>query len=196
MPDPAVEVVQEIYDAYVAKPGSEHIATLSSLLNLYKLLAQYKPKMCLDWGAGIGTTASLSLKVSKEARVDVYERNEWCREQLIKNVPHFTGDIFTFAPSGAYDFLIIDDDISRREIRKLLSNGKLRIIFIEGWRNRTVGQFSKRLPFYGFSATYVRSSSHLHLFGRGGGDGRRVALGSFWTTRGLIQLTFILGLRD
>jgi hypothetical protein len=51
------------------------------------------------------------------------------------------------------------------EIHKLLRGKDLSLIFVEGWRNRTIGHISKRLPLFGFSAEFIRARSRLSEFG-------------------------------
>jgi hypothetical protein len=48
----------------------------------------------------------------------------------------------------------------------------LKFIFIEGYRNKTVGQISKRLPFFGFSGKFIRCKSRLQELQRTDKAGR------------------------
>lgn len=161
-----IQVVQENFRNFIEKDGSKHIATLSSQINLYRLLKSYEPNLILDWGGGIGTLTKLCLEVVEKANIDVFERNEWCIGEFNKNIPNFRGSILKELNSANYDFVIIDDDISRAQIHKILSFPGLKVIFVEGWRNRTVGHISKRAVLHGFSAKFFRSKSQLFLFGR------------------------------
>jgi hypothetical protein len=163
--DELVKLVSKNYMQFYMKTGSDHIATRSSQLNLLRLLYEYNPERILDWGAGIGTTTSLCLMFESSCKIDAFERDSWCIQQFRINVPNFRGQILQQLTNSNYDFLIIDDEISRREINKLLRFKKTKIIFVEGWRNRTVGHLSKRLLKHGFAAEYIRSNSQLHLFG-------------------------------
>lgn len=162
-----IQLVQENFGNFINKDGSEHIATLSSQINLYRLLKSYEPNQILDWGGGIGTLTKLCLEVVDKAKIHVFERNEWCIGEFNKNIPNFKGFIVKELNYANYDFVIIDDDISRSEIHKILSFPGLKVIFVEGWRNRTVGHISKRAVLHGFSAKFFRSKSQLFLFGRG-----------------------------
>lgn len=159
-------IVSQIFKEFSAREGSQHIATRSSMFNVLRLLDAHKPSSILDWGAGIGTITSLCLTVTN-SKIDVFERDEWCREKFRTNVPSFTGRVFLELECPKYDFVIVDDDITRRQIHSILRFKGLKVVFIEGWRNRTVGHFSKRLLVHGFAGTFTRSESQLHLFGEG-----------------------------
>jgi len=156
--------VYQVHNEFINKKGSEHIATLSSLMNLSELLTDYEPKSVLDFGSGIGTITQLVLRTTK-ATVVCYEKNSWCIDQLKLNILEKNRiEITDVIPSQKFDVIIIDDDISRKQIRKIIGNCRPKTVFIEGYRNRTVGQISKRLMFYGLSASYERGNSREDEF--------------------------------
>lgn len=157
--NPLNKQVYKVYNEFRVKQGSQHIATISSLFNLTTLLDGDDLSLILDFGAGIGTITQLCLDITK-AKIVCYERNEWCKEQLKANVSDIARiEVTSNFPNGRFDLIAIDDDISRKEIRRILKNCRPRVIFIEGYRNRTVGQVSKRLLLYGYTAKFVRGKS-------------------------------------
>jgi hypothetical protein len=155
--------------------GSKHIATFSSQLNLLEIIQDYEIKKALDWGAGIGTISNL-LKKSKDCYVTAYELNKWCRDQfkgnlaLIKEI----GLTDEFPSISDFDLIVIDDDINRKQIRLLLKSKNIKIIFIEGWRNKTVGHVSLGLLLRGKSAQFKRCASRLQEFDLYGKNGNRI----------------------
>lgn len=155
---------------FQSREGSEHIATFSSQLNLASIIVDAKARNVLDFGTGIGTLVPLVLQFS-EAKIYAIEKNAWCQSQFKENMRDLSLqdksriELHSQIPFKDFDLVIIDDDISRREIHKLLRGKKLSFIFVEGWRNRTIGHISKRLPFFGFSAEFVRGKSRLSEFG-------------------------------
>jgi hypothetical protein len=150
------------YNKFVQLEGSDHIATISSQINLIELLIKFPPKLVLDWGSGIGTLSKLLLEVSN-SKVVSFERNQWCRDQYLLNLggnPRL--ELVSVEPiKYTFDTIIIDDDISLKQIKHLLENKLLGIIFIEGWRNRTVAHFSIQLLLNGRSAKFYRCDSRL-----------------------------------
>ena len=167
------------YDNFKKIEGSNHIATFSSQLNFAEQLVRLRPKTVLDYGTGIGTFIPIVLNNS-DASIYAVEKNEWCRNKFSEII---FNDNFTSAsrvilldalPNLEFNIVIIDDEISRSEIHKILMSQKLLLIFIEGWRNRTVGQISKRLPLFGYTAEFYRGSSRLMEAGRLGKRGIEV----------------------
>jgi hypothetical protein len=58
----------------------------------------------------------------------------------------------------AFEAICIDDKISRKQIAQVLRQEKLKVIFIEGWRNKTAAQVSRRLLMYGYAAHFTRGA--------------------------------------
>lgn len=150
--------------------GSEHIATFSSQLNLASIIVDAKARNVLDFGTGIGTLVPLILQFS-EAKIYAVEKNAWCQSKFKENMSNVSSseksriELHSQIPFIDFDLVIIDDYISRIEIHKLLRGKNLSLIFVEGWRNRTIGHISKRLPLFGYSAEFIRGKSRLSEFG-------------------------------
>jgi hypothetical protein len=165
--------------------GSEHIATFSSQLNLASIIVDAKARNVLDFGTGIGTLVPLILQFS-EAKIYAVEKNAWCQSKFKENMSDVSFseksriELHSQIPFIDFDLVIIDDDISRREIHKLLRGKDLSFIFVEGWRNRTIGHISKRLPLFGFSAEFVRGKSRLSEFGLKDSLGRDMEKAGSW----------------
>jgi hypothetical protein len=158
-------IAQQNFNHFKQLEGSKHIATFSSQLNLLEVILKFDIKNALDWGAGIGTITKL-LILSKDCDVTAYESNAWCRDQFKKNLELNErielSNKFPLDPK--YDLIVIDDDISRKQIRQLLKEGKTKVIFIEGWRNKTVGHVSLALLLNRFPAQFKRCASRLEEF--------------------------------
>jgi hypothetical protein len=176
-PNELASFVADNFENFRAKEGSQHIATFSSQLNFLEKFCNLKSCSVLDFGSGIGTFIPIILNFSRASIVAV-EKNEWCRKQFEKNV--FEGRdnlqnrirLAESIPSDLFDVVIIDDDICRKELSKMLCSKGLKFIFIEGWRNKTVGQISRRLTLYGYSASFFRGESRLKEFNRLGKSNR------------------------
>lgn len=150
------------YQYFKSKNGSAHIATFSSQLNLVELLKSTECNSILDYGSGIGTVAKL-METIGIAEIFCFERSEWCKEQAINNL-HPTTPQYIYELTGRVGFeaVCIDDEISRKQISQMLKEKKLRVIFIEGWRNKTASQVSRRLFVHGYTATFNRGAARLN----------------------------------
>jgi hypothetical protein len=161
-----VKLVKNNYHTFSSLPGSNHIASRSSQLNLLELLHIFKPNMVLDWGSGIGTLVPLYCHVNARLIIAV-EKNEWCRSQFISNIK--TADNITLneeLPSNFnFDFVVIDDEISLKSILSLISQESFpKVIFVEGWRNRTVAKLSFIIFVHGLSANFTRGKDRSQEF--------------------------------
>lgn len=104
-----------LYTDFNHKPGGSHIAKPTTIDFLIQFCKSEKPRYILELGGGIGTLTFTALKYSN-AHVDVYEQNDFCKEQLLKNVSSVRGedrltliDIYTtLPPRRDYDLMIID----------------------------------------------------------------------------------------
>lgn len=149
----------ENFKFFESQPGSDHIATFSSQLNLLDLLTEIRCKSILDFGSGIGTLTKL-VQVLNVENVVSYERSEWCKIQALDNLQPFIPNYVTdLAQLPMIEAVCIDDQISRKQIRQLLRQPNLKVIFIEGWRNKTASQISHRLVLHGYSASFYRGKS-------------------------------------
>ena len=191
------DFVGKNFDSFKTKEGSQHIATFSSQLNFLENFCKLDVSNILDFGSGIGTFVPIMLTFSK-AQIVAVEKNAWCMEQFEINMsqsfPDFKTRVHLVSEiiSAQYDIVVIDDDISRKELHMLLKSRRLKYIFIEGWRNRTVSHISKRLPFFGYSAEFVRGNSRLQDFSRLGKHGiHREKAGSWFL---LEQTSLVVGI--
>ena len=164
-------LVTNNFQTFEQLEGSQNMATFSSQLNLAECLLNFEFKQILDYGSGIGTLVPILLKLT-DAKICAVEKNSWCRDQFYLNLRTLEGknieriNLIPKIEFKSFDAVIIDDAISRKDISHLLKNTNLRFIFIEGHRNRTVGQISRRLPFFGFSSKFVRCQSRLREYQR------------------------------
>lgn len=155
------QIALENYKFFESKPGSDHIATFSSQLNLLDLLAEIKCDSVLDYGSGIGTLTKL-VHVLGIKKIYNYERSEWCKFQAQANLrPFLPVYISELSLLPQVEAILIDDEISRKQISQLLRLPRIKVIFIEGWRNKTASQISHRLPFHGYSAKFVRGNTRI-----------------------------------
>lgn len=161
-----VKFVKQNYHTFSSLPGSQHIASKSSQLNLLEVLHIFKPNIVLDWGSGIGTLIQLYCHVNARLIVAV-EKNEWCRSQFISNIKTTHNVILKEElPSNFnFDFVVIDDEISLKSILSLISQESFpKVIFVEGWRNRTVAKLSFIILVHGLSANFTRGRSRSQEF--------------------------------
>ena len=151
------EFVNSNFNRFSSKIGSEHIASISSQLNIAELLVAFEYKFIFDFGSGIGTLVELYLEMTS-ANVLAFERNEWCRNEFVTNIKSDRVRLIEqldYLPK--FDFITIDDEISMTEILRVLVNlDQNGIIFIEGWRNSTVAKMSLCLFLLSRPASYIR----------------------------------------
>jgi hypothetical protein len=157
------EIVDLNFKKFQSLPGSQHIASRSSQLNLLEISKKLAPEKILDYGAGIGTLTQLMLDATK-AKVCAVEKNDWCKNQFALNIDD--SDRVEFCQSIPYlndfDLIIIDDEIKFKDIYLLIKNTNGNFsVFIEGWRNLTVAKFSFALLILAKCANYKRGVSRL-----------------------------------
>jgi ribosomal protein L11 methylase PrmA len=113
------------YDNFKKIEGSEHIATFSSQLNFVEQLVRLKPETVLDYGTGIGTFIPIILNNSN-ASIYAVEKNDWCRNKFTKIIFNDNSTsasrviLLDALPILEFDIVIIDDEIPRSEIHKIL----------------------------------------------------------------------------
>lgn len=191
------KIAYENYIHFSKLEGSDHIATFSSQLNLLEAINGLEIKKALDWGAGIGTISNLLAK-NKDCLITAYELNIWCQNQFTRNLEQkklfkLTGE---FPLDFDYDLIVIDDDINRGQIIKLLNNRTLKVVFVEGWRNKTVGHISFGLLLRGKTAQFKRCSSRLLEFDLHGKNGTRVEKAGAYFIIGVEKKSFLLALNS
>lgn len=167
--DSLVSFIDVNYQHFSSLSGSQHIASRSSALNLLELLRIFRPTCVLDWGSGIGTLIPLYDVVNTSTIVAV-EKDEWCRSQFIKNTQMFSNiflrDDLTY--EFTYDFVVIDDSINLKTILRLISRNLFpQVVFIEGWRNRTIAKISFVILLRGMSADFARGNDRSLEFRQG-----------------------------
>lgn len=159
-----VELVNSNFKKFKNLPGSIHIASRSSQLNLLEIVQDNKLLTILDYGSGIGTITNLMFE-STCANIDAVEKIEWCRNQFQNNlVASNRIKLYSKIPAYMkYDLIIIDDEISISELKHLFRDSHSDFyIFIEGWRNLTVAKASFLLLAFCFKVDYQRCSSRLN----------------------------------
>lgn len=173
--------VLENFSIFQSREGSGAIASRGSQLNLIELLIEHSPKKVLDWGAGIGTLIPLYQHVGVK-QIVAFERNAWCREQFIKNVVNFdNGILVSSLPRDiVFDFVTIDDEIESQYLARIIGSKTYpQIIFVEGWRNRTIVRVSYLLLRRGLVAEFVRCKDRSSELGLA----EREKSGSFFVLR-------------
>lgn len=131
------EYAKLLHERYRQKVGGEQVALQFSILSLQRLLHSEKPKYILELGGGLGTLTELILTHS-DAKVDVVENNEWCRNQLLNNMKpfrkfHLIEEYTKLSTSHDADFLVVDVNNGIYPLNNLVMNSRnIRIIFIEG----------------------------------------------------------------
>ncbi len=134
----------KVYDLFKKKEGSEHIATPLSISMVQKLAR--KSERILEIGGGIGTLTYAMLSCS-DAKLDVYEDNNFCIQKLQENLREFS-ERYTLLtsyemqpPRTEYDLVIIDGangkkhDGGRKDVVfDFFSSICSKIIYFEGVR--------------------------------------------------------------
>jgi hypothetical protein len=163
-------LVEKNFESFSKLEGSQHIASMSSQLNLAENLKISNAGSILDWGSGIGTLIPLYLSLT-DARVVAFERNDWCLVQFKKNIGQVPRVELVDKPpvERSFDFIVIDDEIKLGELFRVIKHaGNQTTIFIEGWRNSTLAKTSFLLLLLLKSVKAERYSSRLSEFGHSG----------------------------
>jgi hypothetical protein len=113
-----VRLAKAVYAQFLAKPGSEHIAGVSTLAHVSALLRTRTIKSVLECGSGIGTISYLMLKrLPADARIVGTEQFEWCRHQFDQNIPADERARVELLPQGSpeisetFDLVIVDGPV-------------------------------------------------------------------------------------
>jgi len=146
--------------------GSEHIATISSQINILEILKKYPIYSVMDFGAGIGTLSNLIIK-NTNVNLTAIEDNPFCIAQFSKHIlPNKRVNLLNEIPrNNEFDFVIIDNAIQTRDIFRLFRDSKQVIVFIEGRRSSTVTRLSFLSIFFRLSRRFYHCESRLNLFG-------------------------------
>ena len=106
-------LAERVYRRFREKPGSAHIASWGALACLATVVRKYRPKAVLEFGCGIGTITYLLLSASSEIRILGIEANDFCLDQLERNIPPELRSRLDVAQlgdrtKGQFDLVIID----------------------------------------------------------------------------------------
>ena len=131
----------EVFEKFSSKDGSQEIARVDALIEIGGLVKSREIDSVLEIGSGIGTVVSFlqNKHIFGNLKIYGFEKNDWCREQLSKNVAEFH-EICSLEELARFnknvDLIIIDDFISSEITQSLINKVKPRFIFIEGHRRR------------------------------------------------------------
>jgi hypothetical protein len=162
-----VLVVRDNFETFHKREGSGEIASRGSQLNLLELLREHAPKRVLDWGTGLGTLVPIYRQAGVKSIV-AFERNVWCREQFAKNIRTLDDVILVdqLPNDTSFDFVTFDDEVESKNLRKIIGRQTFpEIIFVEGWRNRTIVRISFLILRRGLKARFVRLKDRSIDFG-------------------------------
>ena len=160
------DIALDNFNTFKKFEGSDHIATVSSQINLLEILRTHQVDQVMDFGAGIGTLTSLVIKHTN-VNLTAIEKNEFCIKQFTKhNLPNNRITLLGKIPRyGNFDLVIIDDAIKTSEIFRLFYAAKNVIVFIEGRRSSTIARLSFYSIFFRMIRKFQYCPSRLNLFG-------------------------------
>ena len=143
---------------FVSLAGARHIASREALRRVAAVLREHNIRSVLEFGAGIGTMTHLLLTYPKHDRVVVStERNAFCQEQLLLNIPEklrsrLTVVIDRAEPEGEFDLVIVDGSMPDYPNYNFLRPGA--ICIIEGGRRMQRQSIMNLLRKRGLSCTF------------------------------------------
>ena len=174
------DLAKKNFERFKSLEGSKHIATLGSQHVLAELLSRFEPKVILDWGSGIGTLLQLADEVC-HPKLFANEENSWCRERARENLATLKCEYISASDSPKnLDAVFIDADIEIYQLDSILMVDTLKFIYVEGWRNTTCIQISRRLRAHGYSAKFTRPGGLVAHYRRSDSYEKR---GSFFILR-------------
>jgi hypothetical protein len=156
--NPLVEA-RNVHRTFKAKPGSDHIAGLNTILAIIGFCQAEEPQKILELGGGIGTISHTLLQYST-ATIDSYESNPWCLEQLRANVGYsdrlnLVTSYRQLPPHREYDLVVVDggtgqggdaDDGTMKTVQLFLrSLDRVGTVIVEGDRTAQRGQIRRAL---------------------------------------------------
>jgi hypothetical protein len=165
-------LVDEIHNEFAKQIGSDQIATKLALEIIANHLDDTCPKSILEIGSGIGTITKLLVQKMPNSVIYCYEINEWCLEQLKKNINSknitvLKSESELISIRGKIEFLIIDDWLNKQTTFDLILQTKPESVFIEGhrrWQRLYVMQAYKNVR-KSFSFKNFRKSSDSYKGG-------------------------------
>ena len=159
------ELAAMIYDIFKKKPGAQHIASRFALAHLSRILSAKRPQKILELGAGIGTTTYLLCHhPHKPERIVVTEENDFCLEQLHRNINERCINRIEIIEnpknisfiSEKFDLIIFDSSHDEIDVTRLIKEGA--ICFVEGSRKPTREVLQRRLQQIGLRCNFDNHS--------------------------------------
>lgn len=151
-------IVERQYRKFSVAEGSQFIASEYALYCILKIIQKFEPYRILEVGVGIGTISDSICKVGFSYRPKIYgtESNEFCLEQLSKNMGNYFSELLLYPniqslPDGiVMDLVIIDGKEKELEsLRKKMSERC--IILVEGDRKEQVQKLRSLFPKHKFA---------------------------------------------
>lgn len=139
-----IESASQIWKLFKAKPGSQHIASITAISALKNWLKVEKPLNVLEIGSGIGTLTYTIIKsldsIPSKAKYTLIcvEDNEYCRNELRTNLSNYADRFIVIRniselPVDANDFAFVITDGGSHQDASLFSRlGASAFIFVEG----------------------------------------------------------------
>lgn len=164
----------KVFARYKSKVGSEHIASKVALAYLTACLRQFKPKVAVECGAGIGTmTDALLTHPCGLAHVFALEPNAFCRSALAENLSHHDASRITVIGKDknlkgiefpSIDFLVADGGFARKRLYEMVKEGS--VVFVEGSRGVFRTEMQQTLRERGLAIEFVEYGYHIPLLSR------------------------------
>ena len=163
------KVAKEVYRLFSRKPGSAHIASELTLAHLAALVRTRPINSVIEFGAGIGTLTYLLLsRLGEDRRVTSVERNTYCIEQLMHNIPPELRDGWSIKHprsvdgSIEFDLLIADGMHAQARTSDCLQTGSF--CFVDGERAKTRATIERGLAKRGLTCDFVYHSHRSPRF--------------------------------
>jgi hypothetical protein len=153
-------VAESVHERFASRPGSQYIASIFALAHLAALLRRHRPRLVLEFGAGIGTITYLLLTYGSEDRVVVStEHHPFCLKQLKRNIPAPLWERLSVIsdgrePTGEFDLAVIDGPTPESDQCTIFRPGL--ICFIEGGRDKGRALIEKRAREKGLVCSFRR----------------------------------------
>lgn len=135
------ELANLTYEKFGNIVGNDQIATKLALRLIARHIDESNPRVILEIGSGIGTITYLLQLKSPDATVYSFEVNDWCLDQLARNVDVSRISILKtnnelLSLKEKIDFLIIDDWLDYQSTFMLIATTNPETIFVEGHRRQ------------------------------------------------------------
>ena len=168
-------LAREVHGAFAPKPGARHIASAFALAHLSAVLNSERPDSVLEFGAGIGTITHFLLQhPSQVTRVTATEENQFCIQQLAKNIgARFAGryelvtEVGGLSANNSHYDLVVFDGLLEPDQYKVVTLGTT--CFVEGSRTSTRRELNEQLASRGLNCPFVnynRGTRYLNFYMR------------------------------